>query len=168
MWLNATSLGVKTIPAGALGPAVDGPLWIGGFDPFDPQYAYGFEKFRGSIDEVAVYDRVLEDAEILEHFQAGGGEVVLGDMDCDGDVDFDDIDPFVLGLNNPELYETTFGVPPAAKGDMDGDGDFDFDDIPGFVDALRGGGPQSIPEPSTLLLVVLGMIGLVAYGYRRR
>jgi hypothetical protein len=93
---------------------------------------------------------------------------LLGDMDCDGDVDFDDIDPFVLGLNDPTEYETQFGVPPAAKGDMDGDGDFDFDDIPGFVAVLQGGGTESVPEPSGWVLLGLGLAALAAFGGHAR
>jgi hypothetical protein len=73
---------------------------------------------------------------------------VLGDMDCDGDVDFDDIDEFVLGLNDPAAYEMLLGVAPTAKGDVDQDGDFDFDDITGFVGVLNAEGPRSVPEPS--------------------
>jgi hypothetical protein len=88
-------------------------------------------------------------------------------MDCDGDVDFDDIDPFVLGLNNPAQYELDFGVPPKAKGDMDGDGDFDFDDIPGFVQVLQGG-TQSIPEPSSIALAGLAALALLSCALARR
>jgi hypothetical protein len=85
----------------------------------------------------------------------------LGDMDCDGDLDFDDIDDFVLGLNEPTAYENLYGVPSSLKGDADRDGDLDFDDISGFVSFL---GPssqarlQSIPEPSAHLLWVMGSL----------
>jgi hypothetical protein len=77
----------------------------------------------------------------------------VGDLDCDGDVDFDDIDEFVLGLNNPAEYENQFGLPAHIKGDTDGDGDLDFDDINGFVNLLSGSGVEPVPEPSALVLV---------------
>jgi hypothetical protein len=93
---------------------------------------------------------------------------VLGDMDCDGDVDFDDIDDFVLGLNNVQLYESQFGLPPWVKGDTDGDEDLDFDDILGFVNLLQGG-LQSVPEPSSALLLGCGAAaGIAACRCRRR
>ncbi len=79
---------------------------------------------------------------------------ISGDMDCDGDVDFDDVDDFVLGLTDAAGYEALYGVPPATKGDMDADGDVDFDDITGFVGEL--GVVQSVPEPTTAWLVVAG------------
>ena len=63
---------------------------------------------------------------------------MVGDMDCDGDIDFDDIDDFVLGLQDPQAYEDLRGIPPTVKGDTDGDGDLDFDDITGFVELLSG------------------------------
>ena len=69
-------------------------------------------------------------------------------MDCDGDVDFDDIDDFVLALNNPIEYESTYGVPPELKGDTDGDGDNDFDDIDDFVAIFNTPSAENIPEPS--------------------
>ena len=93
---------------------------------------------------------------------------VLGDMDCDGDVDFDDIDDFVLGLNDPVLYESIFDVPPSLKGDTDTDGDQDFDDIPGFVSILSAGGAESVPEPSALVLSGLAGSLLVSWRIRRR
>lgn len=90
-----------------------------------------------------------------------------GDMDSDGDVDFDDISPFVLGLNDPDSYESDFGVPPASRGDLDEDGDQDFDDIGAFVDAIIGGENQHVPEPSTLLLALFGLVGAAWVGWRR-
>lgn len=91
----------------------------------------------------------------------GGNDILLtniaitGDMDCDGDVDFDDIAFFVLGLNDAAEYEDQIGLPPDVKGDTDNDGDFDFDDIPGFVDLLTGARLQAVPEPSSLALASL-------------
>ncbi len=89
-----------------------------------------------------------------------------GDMDCDGDVDFDDIDDFVLGLTDPGTYESTFGLPPRAKGDIDKDGDQDFDDIPGFVNILIAPDSQSIPEPSSVLLIALAALAMASLRVR--
>ncbi|OHB77954.1 MAG: hypothetical protein A2W31_16355 [Planctomycetes bacterium RBG_16_64_10] len=90
-----------------------------------------------------------------------------GDMDGDIDVDFDDIDDFVLGLADQLFYEAVYGAPPSFRGDLDGDGDLDFDDIPGFVAVLTSGhtapargAPQPTPEPSTLCLAGLAALGL--------
>ncbi|MFV2070333.1 MAG: PEP-CTERM sorting domain-containing protein, partial [Pirellulales bacterium] len=60
-----------------------------------------------------------------------------------------------------------YGIPGVVKGDTDGDGDFDFDDIPGFVAILGGNGAQSVPEPSTAAMILIGAVcGLC--GIRRR
>jgi hypothetical protein len=96
---------------------------------------------------------------------------LIGDMDADGDVDFDDIDDFVLGLNDPDGYQSTFAVPPSLKGDTDNDEDFDFDDIQGFVTILgaSGAGAQlrTIPEPCSLRLLAVGLASLVGSFWRR-
>ncbi len=63
---------------------------------------------------------------------------LTGDMDCDGDVDFDDINPFVLAIQDPQAYQAAYPNCYWLNGDTDGDGDVDFDDINGFV-ALLGG-----------------------------
>ncbi len=107
-------------------------------------------------------------------FVTVGQTDLLGDMDCDGDIDFDDIDDFVLSLANPDQYEATFGVPPDLKGDTDGDGDVDFDDIQGLVTILTGGGAglhaqpaRGVPEPATWTLVLAaGLVG-IAGSWRR-
>jgi hypothetical protein len=91
-------------------------------------------------------------------------------MDCDGDVDFDDIDDFVLGLNDPVQYTSHFGVPPSLKGDTDGDQDIDFDDIPGFV-TLLGGGAQAglaVPEPSHVGLLLTAALATMIFSKRIR
>ena len=60
-----------------------------------------------------------------------------GDMDCDGDVDFDDINPFVLSLSGEAAYLAQYPSCVWLHADCDGDGDVDFDDINPFV-ALLG------------------------------
>lgn len=92
---------------------------------------------------------------------------LLGDLNVDGGIDFDDISAFVLGLRDPAEYESTFGIVPSHNGDMNEDGDFDFDDIPGFVQTLRGeaiaSDLQSVPEPESLTLGLLAALVLTGY-----
>lgn len=100
----------------------------------------------------------------FELLKTDGQEVLIGDMDCDLDVDFDDIVFFVLGIQDAVAYEAMFGVSPTLKGDTDGDDDIDFDDITGFVTAISGGGSISagshaVPEPAPLALLITA-IGL--------
>jgi hypothetical protein len=128
-------------------------------------------QLNGWVDEFYVFTRALSDEEMmtLGSLDAGAANV-LGDLDWDDDVDFDDIDDFVLGLNNAALYLSNYGVASSLTGDMDNDGDQDFDDIAGFVAALTGGGASSqiVPEPGSLALAGCGLAGLIAAVYRRR
>jgi hypothetical protein len=95
---------------------------------------------------------------------------LLGDMDIDQDVDFDDIDDFVLGLNNESNYEDLYGVSPDFNGDLNGDGVHDFDDIEGFVQLLHGGNVTTetavVPEPASGTLLGVGLL-LIAMVRRR-
>ncbi len=59
-----------------------------------------------------------------------------GDLDCNGQVDFDDIDRFVEALNYPGGAGWPYDCP-WANGDANGDGAVNFDDIDPFV-ALIG------------------------------
>jgi hypothetical protein len=61
----------------------------------------------------------------------------LGDLDCNGVVDFFDIDPFVLALSGQTAYESAYPECLWLNGDCDQDGDVDFFDIDAFV-ALIG------------------------------
>jgi hypothetical protein len=72
-----------------------------------------------------------------------GGVVVMratlrGDMNCDGYVDFDDINPFVLALVSKAQYEARYPGCPWLNADCNCDGHVDFDDINPFVLALTG------------------------------
>jgi len=148
--------------------------------PFSGLMAGAAQAFDVQFDPVrtgafsATYALTLSDEDLpgatsgyVLTLELSGEAFLRGDMDCDGDVDFDDIDDFVLGLNDPAVYEATFGVLPSLKGDTDLDGDQDFDDIDGFVGLLSEGarGPHAVPEPACFTLV---LISLLVAGWARR
>ena len=94
---------------------------------------------------------------------------LLGDLNDDGAVDFDDIPAFVLALAEPADYVAEFGLLPEANGDLDQSGVLDFDDIGPFVTLLGGVAPGvaaelSVPEPGTGVLVAVAglLIGLLS------
>jgi hypothetical protein len=65
----------------------------------------------------------------------------VGDMNCDGTVDFGDINPFVLYLSQFTLWQETFAGCPPTVGDINGDGTYgqeSFGDINPFVELLSG------------------------------
>jgi 1,4-alpha-glucan branching enzyme len=61
-----------------------------------------------------------------------------GDLTCDGIVDFDDINPFVLAISDPAAYQLAYPTCNILNGDCNGDGLVDFDDINPFVALLSG------------------------------
>ncbi|MEW6251481.1 MAG: hypothetical protein AB1716_12595 [Planctomycetota bacterium] len=60
----------------------------------------------------------------------------IGDLNCDGAVDFDDINPFVLALSDPAGYAVAYPNCNILNGDVNGDGQVNFDDINPFVALL--------------------------------
>ena len=64
-----------------------------------------------------------------------------GDLNCDGTVNFSDINPFVLYLSNSSAWQTRYPGCLPENGDINGDGTFPgFTDINPFVALLSGGG----------------------------
>ena len=61
-----------------------------------------------------------------------------GDLNCDGVINFDDINPFVLALSDPAGYQATYPNCDINTGDINGDGHVNFDDINPFVTLLSG------------------------------
>jgi C1A family cysteine protease len=59
-----------------------------------------------------------------------------GDLNCDGVVDFGDINPFVTALTNPVQYPALYPDCDIMNADMNQDGSVDFGDINPFVNAL--------------------------------
>jgi hypothetical protein len=68
---------------------------------------------------------------------AVSGSAFPGDLNCDGVVDFDDINPFVLALSDPAGYAAQYPNCNILNGDCNADGVVNFDDINAFV-ALLG------------------------------
>ena len=64
------------------------------------------------------------------------GLAAWGDLNCDGAIDFDDIDPFVLALSGEEGYQAQFPDCNYYHGDCNGDREINFDDIDAFVGLL--------------------------------
>jgi hypothetical protein len=65
-------------------------------------------QFNGQIDELAFWDTALTDAQILAHFQAALGGVLVGDFDGSGQLDGPDIDDLtakVASMTNPAGYD---------------------------------------------------------------
>ena len=75
-----------------------------------------------NIDDVAIYGLAPSDPLYAP-----------GDMNCDYAVDFQDINPFILALSNPEGYATAFPECSLMLGDCNDDGEVDFRDINPFV-----------------------------------
>ncbi|MEW6251199.1 MAG: hypothetical protein AB1716_11170 [Planctomycetota bacterium] len=64
----------------------------------------------------------------------------VGDMNCDGLLDFNDINPFVLALSDPAGYAQQYPGCDIMNGDIDDNGFVDFNDINPFVALLSSGG----------------------------
>lgn len=65
--------------------------------------------------------------------------MLVGDANCDGAVNNFDIDPFVLALTDPALYEATYPDCEILHSDLNGDGLVNNFDIDPFVALLSGG-----------------------------
>jgi subtilisin family serine protease len=73
----------------------------------------------------------------LPHIIRAGATIPLpGDLNCDGVVQFDDINPFVLALSDPQTYENTFPDCRILNADANEDGQADFGDVNAFVEIL--------------------------------
>lgn len=80
-----------------------------------------------------------------------GPTICRGDLNCDGVISFDDINPFVLALSNWTEWKNTYPNCPQQNADVNGDGQYGglngFGDINPFVELLAGSGGQPIPCP---------------------
>ena len=94
---------------------------------------------NGVRDEVELLAGTSTDADedgIPDECQVG---FARGDLNCDGLIDFFDIDPFVTALLDESGYAAVFPGCDAALADMNADGVVDFFDIDPFVATLLAG-----------------------------
>jgi hypothetical protein len=66
------------------------------------------------------------------------GARLPGDLNCDGAVDFDDINAFVVALSGPDGYAAAYPGCHWRNADCNGDDLVDFQDINAFVALLSG------------------------------
>lgn len=189
--------------------ASDFPFNVGGGGIYD---ATG-NQFSGILDEVAVWDVALNDAQIRAHFQAALGSILIGDFNGNGMLDAGDLDEMANGMmtndpkydlngdGNSDIADRRIWVNDLKKsymGDANLDGEFNSSDLvtvftsgrfetgleatwsegdwtgdklfnsSDFVEAFQGGGYElgprnavaSVPEPSSLVLLLLGLLSL--------
>ncbi len=102
-----------------------------------------WHRYGNGLPNAAVIDLRIEPdrARLIAATQGRGAwsiaVAVPADMNGDGQVNFGDINPFVLALSNPDTYAQQYPTVDAdLAGDMNGDGQLDFRDINGFVALL--------------------------------
>ncbi len=72
--------------------------------------------------------------------QAVESLVCRGDANCDGFVNFGDVNAFVLALSDFAAWRALYPNCPFGNLDLNGDGKLNFGDIGGMVSVLLGGG----------------------------
>jgi hypothetical protein len=134
-------------------------------------FALGTDVWRPFFDEdleIFVFDTALG-AEVRGTVEyTGGATPLFGDLDVDGDIDIQDYVLFDNGFNE-DVEDLSF-FDAYFLGDLNGDETHDFEDFIAFAgayDAANGAGAfaalsTGVPEPSTLLLVVLAAVALFA------
>ncbi len=94
---------------------------------------------NGVLDACDIADGTSQDTDgdgVPDECEGGGP---LGDLNCDGVVDFFDIDPFVLAVTDPAAYMAAFPDCDIMNADCNGDDEVDFFDIDCFVALIVGG-----------------------------
>ena len=108
---------------------------------------------------------------LVAKYSGDNGKYLPGDANCDGTVDISDLT--VLSQNWEDYSE----VKTWAQGNFNGDDYVDISDLTilgqywglstsSFEEALASIG--TVPEPATFAMLIAGLVGLVAYAWRKR
>jgi Tol biopolymer transport system component len=96
----------------------------------------GFESYASNIvpdDTNGVADAFIYDR--------GCSDFLRGDSNCDGNIDFDDVEDFLLAMIDPDAYAVKhLTCDWECNNDINRDGKVNFDDIDPFVECLINGG----------------------------
>lgn len=113
-----------------------------------PNGAPPYENLRNYVNSHGGFVPVTTALEVCQAISVNGRRIIghgaasrawtvtldlLGDMNCDGEVDFDDVEPFTQALIDPPAYEAAFSSCSIARANMNQDGVIDGLDISGFV-----------------------------------
>jgi len=140
---------VTTVTAGV---GQSGPVVFaeGSFDAPSAAGMYAFQiEFPTAITLDAInappaFSPVSQAAAVVSNpiitFEVDPSVVVLGDLNCDGAVDQQDVGPFVLAVIDPDAYAAGFPSCDASRANVNGDGASDGLDIAQFVTCLLLGG----------------------------
>src|SRR5262249_26663429 len=94
----------------------------------------------GEFSQLTLDPTIVRGKMIYDATSASLVITLLGDLNCDGKVDFDDIDPFVIALIDQSQYESLHPDCNYANADVNNDGLVDFNDIDSFVTCLVNNG----------------------------
>lgn len=156
---------LRTDPPYDLGGTSQLPAYIGvGADAAsDPQGAF-LKWFTGKIDDVAIWNEALSDdfiAGLASGVPPGAGlPDLFGDFNADGTLDLADYEIMLANFYTGSTHE---------EGNMNLRGTVDLEDFRQFREAFNAaGGTASVPEPSALALLFLGIACLVGRAVVRR
>jgi hypothetical protein len=88
-------------------------------------------------------------------------DVLVGDLNGDGEVNFGDLTPFVTALTDIPAYESMYpGLDRVALCDVSGDGACNFGDLTPFANLLTAEGAQStsVPEPGSAAFIATAVL----------
>jgi hypothetical protein len=93
-----------------------------------------------NYDDKGYYDVWLtDDCGDFVSNKASMNVLLTGDLNCDGHINFGDINPFVLVLSDPAQWQATYPNCSPLNGDMNCDDRVNFGDINPFVSCLANG-----------------------------